>query len=133
MPEFVFGTAGYIKFGSTVLSTDERNFEPEEEMGQVDASAGNDASRTYLNTLKDGRATLELVLQTGGTAIWNALKPGTSGTLEWGEEGTAGGKPKHTVLANSQRRRRSLPYDGVAIANVDFQFSDANAVVDGTY
>lgn len=133
MAEYTFGTAGYIKFGSTVLSADARNFEPEEEIGLVDASAGNDASRTYLATLLDGKATLELVAQTGGTALWTALKPGTSGTLEWGEEGTTAGKPKHSVVAKVQRRRRALPYEGVAMINADLQFSDTVGVVDGTY
>lgn len=133
MAEFVFGSAGYIKFGTTVLSQDARNFEPEEEIGIVDGSAGNDTSRTYLTTLLDGKATLELVAQLGGTALWAALKPGTSGTLEWGEEGTAVGKPKHTVVAKVQRRRRQYPYEGVAMINADLQFSDATGPVDGTY
>src|SRR3954470_9156980 len=100
MARYVFGqSAGIIKFASTTLSTDMRNFDPEEETGLADASAGNDAARTYLATLKDGKATLELLAQTGDTAIWTAVVPGTKGTLEWGPEGSAPGKPKHTVTA----------------------------------
>ena len=133
MPEYVFGTAGYLKFGTTALSQDERNFEPEEEIGLVDASAGNDAGRTYLTTLLDGKATLELVDQAGGTALWAALKPGTAGTLEWGPEGTAAGKPKFSVNAKIQRRRKTFAFDGLAMINADVQFSDTVGVVQGTY
>jgi hypothetical protein len=131
MPRYVFGQTGYIKFGSTVLSTDMRTFDPEEEVGLAEASAGNDAARTYLATLKDGKATLEL-LAPGGTAIWAAIAPATSGTLEWGDEGTASGKPKHTVNALVQKRKRQTPYDDVVVYTVDFQFS-GGTVVDGTY
>jgi hypothetical protein len=133
MPRYVFGaSAGYIKFGTTVLSTDMRAFDPEEEVGLVDGSAGSDAARTYLTTLKDGKATLELLAGTGGTALWAAVAPATSGTLEWGDEGTTAGKPKHTVNAIVQKRKRSTPYDDVVVYTVDFQFSGA-AVTDGTY
>lgn len=131
MPEFAFGTAGYIKFGSTVLSSDERSFDPEEEVNTVDRSAGNDAARSYLATLLDGRATWEGVAQTGGTALWAAVAPRTEGTLEWGEEGTATGKPKHTVVALVTRRARANPYDEVSVLTVDFQFQAA--VTDSTY
>lgn len=130
---FVFGTAGYIKFGTTVLSVDMRNFQPDEEVGTVDQSSGNDTSRTYLTTLKDGKSSLEILLQPGGTAVWAATAPGTAGTLEWGEEGTAIGKPKHSVNAIVKSRKRAMPYDGVVTATIDFQFSSATGVTDGTY
>lgn len=131
MPRYVFNAAGYIKFGSTVLSTDMRAFDPEEEIGLVDGTAGVDAARTYITTVKDGKATLEL-LAAGGTTVWAAVVPGTSGTLEWGDEGTAAGKPKHSVNAIVQKRKRTTPYDDVVVYSVDFQFSGA-AVTDGTY
>lgn len=132
MPEFIPGQqTGYIKFGSTVLSNDFRSFNPTEDVNLVDASAGNDANRTYLTGLKDGKATAELVSQTGGSALWAALAPGTSGTLEWGPEGTVAGKQKHTVNAIVMNRERSMPYAELEVLKFDFQFS--GAVVDGTY
>ncbi|SRR5581483_6559466 len=131
MPEYVGGAAGYIKFGTTVLAADFRTFDAEEEVGLADASAGNDANRTYLVTLKDGKATIELVAQADGTALWNALAPGTQGTLEWGDEGSAVGKPRHTVNAIVQKRKRTVPYDDIVVLNFDLQFS--GAVADGTY
>jgi hypothetical protein len=131
MAEYVGGAAGYIKFGSTVLSSDYRTFEPVEEIGLVESQAGNDTTKTYLTVLKDGTTPISLVDQTGGSALWTAVVPGTSGTLEWGPEGTASGKPKHTVTALVKNRKRSQPYDGIVVLDVSFQFS--GAVTDGAY
>ena len=121
----------YLKFGSTVLSSDFRNFSAAETMDVVDASAGSDAARTYLTTLEDGTASLELVDQTGGSVLWAAVKKGTGGTLEWGPEGTAGGKPKHTCYAIVTNRERSMPYADVVVLSVSFQFS--GEVADAAY
>ena len=83
------GTSLYLKFGSQVLSADYRTFEPSEEMKLAVATAGADAAESHIVVRKDGRATCELVDQTAGTALWTAVVPGTSGTLEWGPEGTS--------------------------------------------
>lgn len=132
MPEFISGQAsGYIKFGATVLSSDWRTFTPQEEVGLADASAGNDTNRTYLTTLKDGKASLELVAQAAGTAVWNALAPGVTGTLEWAPEGTATGKQKHSVPAIVMSRQAEQPFDDLTVYKVDFQFN--GAVTDTVY
>lgn len=125
------GSALYLKFGSTVLNSDYRTFEQEETGGVVDASAGADTNRTYLTTLKDGTGRFEGVYQASGSAVWTALAPTTSGTLEWGEEGTASGKTKHQVVALVTRRRKTHPYDNVIVIGADFQFN--GAVTDTIY
>lgn len=125
------GSASYIKFGSTVLSSDFRTFEPSEDIGLVEAQAGSDTNKTYLTTLKDGSTSVSLVDQTGGSLLWAAVANGTSGTLEWGPEGTASTKPKHTVLAIVKSRKRSEPYDGIVTLDIAFQFN--GAVTDGAY
>jgi hypothetical protein len=130
MADYV-GSSSYIKFGSTVLSSDFRTFDPTEETGLVDSSAGADTNKTYLATLKDGTASLSMLDQTSGSALWTAVAPGTSGTLEWGPEGTASGKAKHTVVALVKSRKRSEPYEGIVTLDVSFQFS--GAVTDGAY
>ncbi|MFQ5433493.1 MAG: hypothetical protein ACE5FD_01315, partial [Anaerolineae bacterium] len=63
----------YLKFGSTVLGADYRSFKPSEDIGTEDASAGSDANRTYLTTLKDGKGQITLVDQAVGTAVWAAV------------------------------------------------------------
>jgi hypothetical protein len=130
MAEFT-GSALYVKFGSTVLSSRYRNHEETEEIGLVDKSAGSDTARTYLTTLEDGNASLELLAESDGTALWTAVDKGTSGTLEWGEEGTASGNAKHTVLAIVKSRKRTNVYEDVVKLNIEFQYN--GAVTDTVY
>jgi hypothetical protein len=115
----------YLDFGGTVLDTDYRSFSQSEEMGLVDASAGSDANRTYLTTLKDGTASTTIVYQASGTLVWDALVPGTNGTLTWAEEGTTSGKSKHTVWATVVSREKSMEYADLAVADIEFQFNSA--------
>jgi len=125
------GAALYLKFGSTVLSTDYRTFDSDEAQNLVDASAGADTYKTFLATLTEASAKANLVSQTGGTVLWAAVAPGTSGTLEWGEEGTASTKPKHTALAVVEKRAKSVPYDGLVVIAVDWKFQ--GTVTDSAY
>lgn len=133
MAEFT-GSDLYATFAGTAITGEQREFSESEEMGIVDASAGNDVARTYLTTLEDGTATISVLAQTDGTAatsIWNLCDKGTGGTLIWGPEGTTSGKPKHTVLAIVTSRARSLPYADVADMTFNFQFN--GVVTDGTW
>ena len=127
----ITGTNLYLAFGSKVLDTDYRSFSSSEEMNLVDQSAGSDTARTYLTTLKDGTASATIVVQAGDTGTWGALAPGTEDTLEWGEEGTAATKPKHTVNAIVNTREKSMEYADLVVADIEWQFS--GAVTDDTY
>lgn len=127
----ITGTNLYLIFGSKVLDTDYRSFSDSEEMALVDESAGSDANRTYLTTLKDGTASATIIIQSADTGTWGALVPGTSGTLEWGEEGTAASKPKHQVVAIVSSREKSMEYADLVVADIEWQFS--GAITDGTY
>jgi len=126
------GISGWIKFGSVVLNTDYRAFNPAETGGVVDQSGGADTERTYLTTLKDGTATASLAIQTGaGTLVWAAVAPLTGGTLWWAEEGSAVNKQVHLVYAYVTERRKSLAYADLAVADVTWQFG--SAVVDSAF
>lgn len=126
------GSGLVVTFGGTTLTADFRSFSESEEMGLVDSSAGADTNRSYLTTLKDGKATLEIVAPAGGSAVWNAVVPGTSGTLIWAPEGTATGKNKHTVSsAIVMNRDKEMPYDNIVVIKVEFQFS--GTVTDSVY
>ena len=127
----ITGTALYLAFGGTVLDTDYRSFGPDESTGIVDQSAGNDASRTYLTTLKDGSASSTIVIQAADTTTWGAVALGTEGTLEWAEEGTAATKPRHYVNAIVTGRKKSMEYADLVVADISWQFS--GAVTDATY
>lgn len=122
--EYVAGQQSvYIKFGSTTLQSDYRTFDPAESIDLKDSTAGVDAARTYISGFKDGQASVELVAQTGGSALWSAVAVGTSGTLEWADEGTATGKQRHYCTAIVTNRQRTIPYDDIAILKVDFKFT----------
>lgn len=117
----------YVAFGGTAVQADYRSFEPNEEIGVEDASAGSDAARTYKTTLKDGNAsmTCRSISGTAGTARWINFAVGAEGTLEWGPEGTATGKIKGSVNAILTQRSHPNEYDQVAEWSYEWQYSGA--------
>lgn len=123
----------YLAFDGTVLDTDFRSFNPSEEIGMVDQSAGADTGSTWLTTLITGTASSAFVLQSADTTTWGALSPGSEGTLEWGEEGTASGKPRHYINAIVVSREKAIDYGDVVICNATFRYSSQNGVTDTTY
>jgi len=127
------GKQAYIKFGDTELDSYYRSAGWSEEIDLVEETAGSDDNKTYLTAVLDGTSDLELIMPSGtaGTAVWAAVKPGTEGTLEVGPEGTASGKPKHTVNAIVKSRGKPLTYNDITTFSVSFQFS--GAVTDSTY
>jgi hypothetical protein len=60
---------------------------------------------------------------TAGTALTTKFRVGTSGTLLWGPEGTATGKPKGGVVAIVTAHSKPFQYDDVVARSVDFQFT----------
>ena len=120
-------------YGTQVLSSDFRKFDQDETVGLVDLSAGNDTSRTYAITLKDGKATGEFVFQqdAAGTTLWGAVDKGASGTLEWSPQGSATGRPKSSVAAIVMSRKKTVPYEEIVAITVDWQFN--GAVTDTVY
>lgn len=122
-----------VVFGSTTLSGNQRSFSVTEEAGLVDASAGADTARSYLKTLEDGTATVEILQDdgAGGPTLWAAVKPGTTGNLVWGEEGATATQPRHTVPAIVSNRKKDAPYDDVVVVTVEFQLN--GLVVDDVY
>src|SRR5215831_3623726 len=105
MAEFT-GHQLVVTFGGVALASDFRTFTATEEAGLVDASAGNDTARTYLKSRTDGTAALEVLGQDNTTAVWDAVKPGTTGSLVWGEEGSGTGQPRHSVPAIVSSRKK---------------------------
>lgn len=125
------GDAYYLLFKGTALNTNYRSTSHNETMDTVDQSAGADANKTYLTTLKDGTKQATIKHKAGDTAIWGLLVPGAEGTLEWGEEGTTAGKPRHYVNALVTSRQQSASYSDLIVIDVAWQYS--GAVTDGTY
>lgn len=110
-----------ISFNSQTLNTDFRGFTSDETAELADDTAGSDANRHYIAGVKDGTATVTCVAQSGGTALWAAVAPGTSDTLQW--SGAGGGT--QSVEAIVQSRSNSVDYGDVAMFDVTFQFIGA--------
>ena len=87
----------------------------------VDQTVYADTSKSYLVGKKDGKFSWGGVFQAGGTAILAALAAGNGGTLTWGPEGTAVGKPKTVIPAIAMGAQRNEPYDGLMEISCDFQ------------
>lgn len=119
------GTNAYIKFNGGTVNSDYRTLDVSRSIDIVEKSAGSDGAKTYITTLKDGTASLEMTYA-GGTATNSYLAQfsvGTEGTLEWAPEGTATGKPKFAVNAIVVGHSHTSPYNELITYTVDFQFS----------
>jgi hypothetical protein len=123
MAEFLAGPTMVLQWiwsgGTVSLAADYRTCNWAPTIAYVDVSAGGDTQIGRLTALKDATASIELVGQTGGTAIAAALSAGVAGTLIIGPEGTATGKRKITFPSYS---------DG---AVVDFPYADVVAITCG--
>ena len=119
-----------IKWGGTVISGDQRTFTVSDTAELVDATAGADARKVWLTGPTDGEASASILAGTAGTANYNALAPGQSGTLFWAPEGTAAGKQTWTALAVSTGRSMDIPYNDVVVMNPTWKLS--GAVTGGT-
>lgn len=120
------GRALVLKFKGVAIEADYRSFEPSEEIGLEDASAGADVPRTYLSTLTDGNASLTMrsIGGTAGTALWvTTLALGAEGTLEWQPQGTASNMRRSYVNAIVMNKSESNAYAGVVEWSVEWQYS----------
>lgn len=119
------GTAFYGTWiwsgGTVVLNTDYRNFNYTPSITFMDASAGADVAPNRLSYMKDGAVSCNmLMLNNMGTAVVAAFAEGVTGTLIWGEAGTASGAPKVTLPAISQGMTRDTPYSDVVTITVNW-------------
>ena len=114
------GSALFLKFNTTDLDTDFRTLDVSENITIVDASAGADLYKAKLTGQKDWTVTATLLDTAAGTVLWDALAPGTAGSLEWAPEGTANDKPRFYGTVYVSERSRSVPYEDVVELNVTF-------------
>jgi len=120
----------WIWTGGTInLHSEFREFSYSPTLSLIDASAGSDTFRNYLPGIGEGGdISLTMVMptySTGGTALLAALASGNQGTLIYGPEGTATGRPKVTIPAFSRGPSFTQPYDDVVELMCGFQQSSA--------
>lgn len=100
--------------GTTLLNTDFRQFDWTPTLALIESTAGADSFREFLSGIGEGGdISVTMVMQSGGTALLTALARGTNGTLLYGPEGTATGKPKSSIPAISKGPAYSQPYDDI--------------------
>lgn len=124
MSELISGPSMILSWiwsgGTVVLNSDYRSVSWSPSIAYEDVTAGSDTHIGRLTTLKDATASIELVLQTGGTAMGTALQPGNSGTLLIQPEGTAVGKRKISFPCYCDGAQPSFPYANVAVISCGF-------------
>ena len=129
------GSALYLEWvhaaGTTVLNADFKDWNYSPSIDYVEDTAGADTHKHYQPGLKSGQASLNFIHQAGGSVILNALKEGTEGTLIWGPEGTAAGKPKKSMAAICGGAVTTQPYADVVSVAVTWQQNGERT--DGSY
>lgn len=136
MAELITGQTAVITWnssaGTILLAADHRTVSWNPSIAYEDVSAGSDTQIGRLPTLKDATAKVDLVQQTGGTALLAAVQPGQAGTLIIQPEGTATNKRKITFPAYCDGAVGEMPYANVATLSIGFTGSSVlGAFTDG--
>lgn len=114
--------ADWVYSGGTItLQGDYRQIDYTPSIELIEESAGSDANKLYVTGIKDGQLTYSAIMQSGGTALSNALAEGTEGTLTIGPEGTAATKQKIIFPAIAMGAKFSYKYNDVVELSCDFQ------------
>ena len=111
--------------GTINFSADYRTLTDSVEGNIIDASAGSDPYTVAIGGIQSGKVSLTYVEQAGGTTNLYACDFGIQGTIVYGPEGTAVGKPKRTIPAMAQGWSRSEEYTNVPIVTVNWQYVGA--------
>lgn len=122
MTERMTGKNLVVEFGTLALTTNGRAFSVTMEQEQADATAGADTYRVFVPTVKTVSASIELLMarDEAGEALIAAVQPGTAGALMWYPDGKVVGKPVWGFTATVSKADQSLPFDDVAVLNVEF-------------
>lgn len=118
----------WIWSGGTVsLNGDYRSISTSETVDLADTTAGNDAYRTYIATIKSASIDYSGLFptNTAGTALIAALAAGNSGTLVVYPEGTATGNLSRSYPAIVTGPKLNVPYADVVEISCSFTANGA--------
>lgn len=120
-------TFRWIWSGGTLdFSGDYTKFSPGFDIEMLDGSAGNDADRVYVPGKKDGTASLTVWDTVAGGSIYEqAFAVGNGGSLYWGTQGSAAGKPKRAIFGYVKSFKPKLDFDSLAAFDIEIQKSGA--------
>lgn len=115
-----------VTFGATDISGDGRSVSYEESADILDDTTYGADNRTKQAGLLDGTGSFEALDQTGSwSTIWQAIAPGTSGTMIIYPEGNIAANRQVSFTAVIGSRSIDFPYDGLATLSMSFEISGA--------
>ncbi len=108
--------------GTANLTGDQRSLTILREQELADATAGSDAARVVIPTVKKFSARLEThFIGTAGSALYGAVALGAAGTVLYGPAGSAVGKPKGGFPAVVRAQHLAMPFDDVVRLSIEFE------------
>ena len=115
-----------VNFDSTDISGDGRSVSYEESADILDDTTYGADNRTKQAGLLDGSGSFEALDQTGNwSTAWQAIAPGSSGSMVIYPEGNTTGNRRVTFTAVIGSRSVDFPYDGLATLSMSFEISGA--------
>jgi hypothetical protein len=119
-----------ITFNGTDITGDGASLDVDESEPAEDVTGfGDEDSEHIASGVTERKATYDGFDSTEET-IYDALVPGTEGTLEWYPQGNSTGNPKKSVTAIVTNRKRSYKVRKAVALSAEFQLS--GAVTDST-
>lgn len=110
--------------GTFVMSGNQTMFGMERTVDTVEVTAGSDTQKAYLPTVTDNKMSYAYydagTAATAGTAIAAQLKPNVQGTITFGPQGTATGKPKYQIAAVVTSQKIEYAFDAAALYEIEF-------------
>lgn len=110
--------------GTFVLSGNQTMFGVERTVDTVESTAGSDTQKSYLPTVTDNKFSYAYydagTAAAAGTALAKQLRPNTQGTITFGPQGTATGKPQYQIAAVVTSQKIEYSFDAVALMEVEF-------------
>lgn len=109
------GSALYASFGGTLITGDQRAMSWESSVNLIDTTAGADVAESHVTGTTNASISIDWLVSTdaAGSATNSALAEKNSGTLLWGNYGTAAGSPKYGCVATVESVSQDAPYDDV--------------------
>ena len=113
----------YVEFAGAILTGDQRTFSISKSADTAEKTAGSEEAKSYIATLDDATASMEL-LDAGGTLLshWG-IDVGTEGTLSWAPKGSASGNPLRRAVAIVTGVDEEWPYDDMVTISLNWQLS----------
>jgi hypothetical protein len=116
--------------GTLILTPDFRGVKYDPAVEMVEQTAGADTAKSFVTGVFSGKASMQVLQQSGSIGIATALVEGMTGTLKISPEGTAAGKQLLTIPAISDGISMNVPYN--AVVEYSLSWTQNGARVDGT-